>query len=496
MIRQFVRNILIKEVFNNLLLESPDELKKIKDTYYPNLKISEDSINLIYEALKSNQVLKKTSINWIFLMIKNRVPRVLEDIETIAKNLKVFYAKSSQISSDGNPTMLYKQNGDLVYKNQQQLYDLVSKYIKTEEGGEKNLIKKGEYLESKGMATKIYEDSDFVVFRPDTYEASKELACLTQWCTRFPDMYKRYSGQGPLYIILNKNTLGTDSKNRMIQFHIESKQFKDVNDREISNRRDFMNNLKGLFDKMFPSAIEEFKMVQDGKKDKDELSQSAKESRYIMPSDYWNELDIPCGDLEEKIAKQLGVDCKEVEEGDWGYIVDDETYRVETVEEALEYAIDSMLNSGLEDEYFVNYVIKSKDWSDVYDRDTDIRRAIENEFGEDYEHLYEIFSSELKRSGHEYTESEIENGDFLDDVSYKDFLDALDSYKGDDPVKYYINELGYKVDDLRFIDLEDEARDYFNDPYSDTLAGWVSSYDGTAYYFNHMGKEYIMYRTD
>jgi hypothetical protein len=496
MLRELVRKILINEVFDNLLMEGPEEIQKIKDTYYPDLKLKAGVVDSIYNALKANQVLKKSYINWILLLIKNRVPRVIEDLDTIAKNLKVFNAKSSQIAADGVPTMLYKQNGDLLYSSQQDLYDMVAKYAKTQEGVEKNLIKKGEYLVSKGEATKIYEDSNCVVFTPNTYDASKELACLTQWCTRFPDMYKNYSSQGPLYIILDKNKLDTEDKNRMIQFHIPSKQFKDVNDREIPNRRDFMNNLKGLFDTMFPSAVQEFKLVQDGKKDKDDLTASAKESRYIMPSDYWNGLDIPCDEMQEKIASELGVECKDVEEGDYGYHVDDKVYRVESVEDATEYAIDSMVNSGMEDQWFIDHILPSYDWADVFVKENiDVSREVENEFGDDWKNVYETFKSDLEENN-EYSEEEIEEGDFVSDITYNMFIDALESYRGDNPVKYYVDEMGMRISDLNFVDLDEAAKKYFEDCYDDCLGNWVSSYDGRAYYFDIDGVEHIMYRTD
>jgi len=431
MLRDLVRKILINEVFDSLLLEGPEEIQKIKDTYYPNLKIKEDTINSIYNSLKDNQILKKSYINWIFLLIKNRVPRVVEDLDTIAKNLKIFNSKSSQIAADGIPTMLYKQNGDLVYSKQQDLYDVVAKYAKTEEGGEKNLITKGEYLVSKGQARKIYEDSNYVVFSPDTYDASKELACLSQWCTRFPDMYKHYSSQGPLYIILDKNTLGTQDKNRMIQFHIPSKQFKDVNDREVPNRREFMNNLKGLFNTMFPSALKEFQLVQDGKREIDDLTDSTKQSRYIMPSEYWDELDIPC------------------------------------------------------------------DEENVYPKgEIDISRAVENEFGDDWKNVYNTFENGLKDRDLEYTEEQIENGDFIEDITYNMFLDVMEAYRGDNPVKYYTSEMGMKLSDLNFIDLDEDAKRYFENCYDDCLASWVSGYDGSAYYFDIDGVDHIMYRTD
>jgi hypothetical protein len=496
MLRELVRKILINEVFDNLLMEGPEEIQKIKDTYYPDLKLKQGVVDSIYNTLKANQVLKKSYINWIFLLLKNRVPRVIEDLETIAKNLKVFNAKSSQIAADGVPTMLYKQNGDLLYSSQQDLYDVVAKYAKTQEGVEKNLIKKGEYLVSKGEATKIYEDSNCVVFTPNTYDASKELACLTQWCTRFPDMYKNYSSQGPLYIILDKNKLDTEDKNRMIQFHIPSKQFKDVNDREIPNRRDFMNNLKGLFDTMFPSAVQEFKLVQDGKRDKDDLTASARESRYIMPSEYWDELDIPCDEIQEKIASELGVDCKDVEEGDYGYNVDDKVYRVESVEDAKEYAVDSMLNSGLEDKWFIDHILPPYDWADVFVKENiDVSREVENEFGDDWKNVYETFKSDLEENN-EYSEEEIEEGDFVSDITYNMFIDALESYRGDNPVKYYVDEMGMRISDLNFVDLEEDAKRYFENCYDDCLGNWVSGYDGRAYYFDIDGVEHIMYRTD
>ena len=497
MLRELVRKILINEVFDNLLMEGPEEIQKIKDTYYPDLKLKQGVIDSIYNALKANQVLKKSYINWIFLLLKNRVPRVIEDLDTIAKNLKVFNAKSSQIAADGVPTTLYKQNGDLVYSKQQDLYDVVAKYAKTDEGGEKNLIKKGEYLVSKGQAKKIYEDSDYVVFTPDTYEASKELACLTQWCTRFPNMYENYSSQGPLYIILNKSTLGTQDKNRMIQFHIPSKQFKDVNDREVPNRREFMNNLKGLFNTMFPSAVKEFQLVQDGKKGKDDLTASAKESRYIMPSEYWDELDIPCDEIQEKIASELGVDCKDVEEGDSGYLVDDKQYRVESVDDAKDYAVDSMLESGLEDEWFIDNVLPSYHWTDVFPKEnTNVQSEIESEFGDEWKHVYTHFEEELKDMGFEYSEEEIEDGYFLHHITYNMFIDAMEAFHGDDPIKYYTSEMGVKLRDLNFVDLDEAAKNYFEDCYDDCLGQWVGSYDGSAYYFDINEVEHIMYRTE
>ena len=70
----------------------------------------------------------------------------------------------------------------------------------------------------------ILNSPNYSIVSPNSYEASKALACDTDWCTAFPDMYRHYSKQGPLYIITDKKT------NDRWQFHFESNQFMDEKD--------------------------------------------------------------------------------------------------------------------------------------------------------------------------------------------------------------------------------------------------------------------------
>ena len=56
MLRELIRKILINEVFDNLLMEGPEEIQKIKDTYYPDLKLKQGVVDSIYNTLKANQV--------------------------------------------------------------------------------------------------------------------------------------------------------------------------------------------------------------------------------------------------------------------------------------------------------------------------------------------------------------------------------------------------------------------------------------------------------
>lgn len=67
-------------------------------------------------------------------------------------------------------------------------------------------------------ADKFYEDSKWVVYVPKTYSASCKLWQGTKWCTattETSDYYDRYSGDGKLYIIINKQ-----NPQEKYQFHL------------------------------------------------------------------------------------------------------------------------------------------------------------------------------------------------------------------------------------------------------------------------------------
>lgn len=520
-----------RNISNNLLLENVEKAIAIKDKYYPNLVyrndpnhpgqlVDDERVKEIYQALADQQVAKTVYLNWIFLLMKNKVPRIWEDLETIAQNLKVFNAKSSRIAADGNPTQLFnQQTQELIYKKPQDLYDVVSNYIPADEKGERLLLKKGQYLSSKGEADKVYEDDNFVVYSPKTYNASKELGCLSNWCTRFPNMYEHYSNQGPLYIIFDKFKMGENlfgkalegdenDDNRMIQFHLPSRQFKNIKDREVKGRKEFMNQLKGLYQTLYPNALNELReMVKSGKKRSD-LSSDTKQSMYILPMDYREELDIPCDEIQEKIASELGVDCQEVEEADYGYEVNGEVYTVQSVEDATNQAVDSLVDSGLDDEWFIENILDGVyHWSDIYDEEdyqkypvSTGKEAFNIDEPEQYEEIYRaIFEprriDELRDKN--YSDEDILGGQYFNDLPYEKFIETLEDSYGSDPVRHFTENLGYDVSGLNFVDLNKHVRNWLeNSPYEDRIGNAVSSYDGAAYYFDIDGEEMIMYRVE
>ena len=103
----------------------------------------------------------------------------------------------------------------------------------------------------------VYQDNDWVIGIPETYEASSHFKDpVTDWCTAYPDMYEEYLNKfgGKYYIHLNKHT------GELYQLHVESNQFKDASDKEIDRDEFAKENpqLKAFYDKIIPMEYYKF----------------------------------------------------------------------------------------------------------------------------------------------------------------------------------------------------------------------------------------------
>ena len=88
-------------------------------------------------------------------------------------------------------------------------------------------------------ATKVFENSMWEVWVPNTYEASCKLGQGTEWCTATTstrDYFDSYTDDGKLYININKST------GDKYQFHFESESFMDADDEEIEIEDFFLYN--------------------------------------------------------------------------------------------------------------------------------------------------------------------------------------------------------------------------------------------------------------
>ena len=120
----------------------------------------------------------------------------------------------------------------------------------------------------------VFEDDTWVIYIPKTEEASCHYGVNTSWCTaarggnNYYDYYtkKDTSGgyqstnKGPLYMIMHKEDMANNVNRgpaRHVQFHFESNQYKNSNDREIELGK-FLNEnppLKEFFKTMFKKFL-------------------------------------------------------------------------------------------------------------------------------------------------------------------------------------------------------------------------------------------------
>lgn len=82
---------------------------------------------------------------------------------------------------------------------------------------------------AKKNLEKVYEDNEWIVYVPHSHAAARRGGEGTKWCTASENdyYYNCYSKQGPLYINIRK------SDGAKFQFHFESNQLMDANDKPV-----------------------------------------------------------------------------------------------------------------------------------------------------------------------------------------------------------------------------------------------------------------------
>ena len=136
------------------------------------------------------------------------------DIPELKKALTTYNINKSQITTPIN------EIGSL-----SDLITIISNY--TDDFKATRQLSKGEQA-----LEKVYEDADWVVYIPHTYEASRKIGGDTSWCTASSDSsyFNMYTKKGPLYVNIRK------SDGAKFQFHFPTGQFMDINDEEVSIR--------------------------------------------------------------------------------------------------------------------------------------------------------------------------------------------------------------------------------------------------------------------
>jgi hypothetical protein len=166
---------------------------------------------------------------WVLKLYKNKSPRLVGDLYKLKNREGDGYIDIFNRAKERR--MLQGVQGDLFkYKS---IGDLGA-FIETLDVNAILGRTKGEQSSDVNSAASNievpYEDESWKVVIPKSYDASCYWGSGTRWCTatrETSDWYNEYSSQGPLYIIIDKKT---EDK---YQFHFESEQFMDKNDRDI-----------------------------------------------------------------------------------------------------------------------------------------------------------------------------------------------------------------------------------------------------------------------
>jgi hypothetical protein len=139
------------------------------------------------------------------------------------------------------------------------LYNTVKDYIAKDTKALSEILK----VLSENEYKVLHNGEEWYVFQPLTEKAACYLGVNTEWCTTWGpyslnkknkdrgNLYQRYAKDGPLYIMIEKSN--PDYK---FQFHFESKQFMDKDDKRI-NTSEFLTDKTELLNFFFPSFTRE-----------------------------------------------------------------------------------------------------------------------------------------------------------------------------------------------------------------------------------------------
>lgn len=117
------------------------------------------------------------------------------------------------------------------YDTLQKLHDALDPFLDDPYADERVTSKAMRIRKIKEGAEKVYEDEDWAVFVPHTWEASRYYGKGTRWCTAYDsndNYFNQYNSKGPLYININRRT------KEKWQFHFETQTFCNAADMSIS----------------------------------------------------------------------------------------------------------------------------------------------------------------------------------------------------------------------------------------------------------------------
>ena len=235
----------ILNLIESIILEAtPDE---IYNSYYNDLPRDEFNQIVIADPMSiSNDTGVKRIGKYAKLLINlyRKKGLKIEDLPRAKEYLEYVYKHN--VALDVNKI-----------KSLTDLYDVVKNYYTRDTkdlGSIISALNEKEYKE-------LFRGRKFTIFTPFTERASCTLGVNTEWCTTWGpyslnpkhkdrgSLFNRYHTQGPLYILISDLDV-----NDKYQFHFESKQYMDRDDRRM-DVTEFLNENPDIKNFFFPSLV-------------------------------------------------------------------------------------------------------------------------------------------------------------------------------------------------------------------------------------------------
>lgn len=173
---------------------------------------------------------------WLLRLYQNGKLK-LEDLYKATEDLTLFHKYKAKL----------QQKDISQYGSLDQLFNAVEPFRDNTQAASKS--EEIRNIKQRG-AEKVYDDGEWMVVVPKTKEAAIYYGKNTRWCTAAEsgsNMFDNYNSEGSLYININKQT------GKKFQFHFESKQFMDAQDRPVTNSQ------VGLSDRLIEFYVSRYK---------------------------------------------------------------------------------------------------------------------------------------------------------------------------------------------------------------------------------------------
>ena len=215
-------------LIESLLMEDLVYAKK----YYPNISQEDfDIVIALDPTFRKEQDKLGTYGKWLLRLFtkkalddESKVRELLVDFDANKNNLKDRDIMK-YTSIDDLENMLNDENSYKELSRRQSLRQVQKKVHKTD---------------VEQDAQKVFENNNWIVYVPKTYEASCKLGRGTSWCTATTEnnnYYKQYTRKGKLYININKK-----DPSEKYQFHFETRSYMDSDDEPIDIIDFFVEN--------------------------------------------------------------------------------------------------------------------------------------------------------------------------------------------------------------------------------------------------------------